>query len=197
MVAERVEEGVIPKTFISADEFLIDSTRLARRVYDSGFRPTFLVALWRGGTFPGMVIQEFLAYKGIKTDHIAIRTQRYNNGRIDEESDGPIKVYGLDYLVDHVNASDRILVVDDVWDKGKTIAAVVDQYRTLARLNAAREIKVATVDFKPLRNLTDRQPDFYVNRVDDWRVYPHELCGLTLGEIRAGKHPEIARLLLD
>jgi len=58
------------KEFIRADALFRDAFTLARRVYDSGFNPEALVVLWRGGTPVGMVIHEFLLYKGIRTYHI-------------------------------------------------------------------------------------------------------------------------------
>ena len=62
------------RTFIAADDLLLDSFQLARNIRDSGFRPDFLVGLWRGGSAVGIAVQEGLDYFGIKTDHIAIRT---------------------------------------------------------------------------------------------------------------------------
>src|SRR5271155_4276382 len=69
--------SAMDKLFISADELLRDSMELARRIVVSGFRPTFLVGMWRGGAPIGIAVQEVLEYQGIHTDHIAIRTSSY------------------------------------------------------------------------------------------------------------------------
>ena len=37
------------KLFLGAQELLEDSFRLAAQIFDSGFRPTFIIAVWRGG----------------------------------------------------------------------------------------------------------------------------------------------------
>ncbi len=37
------------KKFITAQELLEDSFRLAAKVYEDGFRPQFIVGIWRGG----------------------------------------------------------------------------------------------------------------------------------------------------
>ena len=37
------------KIYISADELLIDSFKLAKKIYESGFQPQFIVGVWRGG----------------------------------------------------------------------------------------------------------------------------------------------------
>ncbi|HLP47790.1 MAG TPA: hypoxanthine phosphoribosyltransferase, partial [Candidatus Kapabacteria bacterium] len=68
---------MVEKKYISADELLEDSFRLALKVYQSGFRPNFIVGIWRGGTPVGIAVQEMLDYFGIETDHIAIRTSAY------------------------------------------------------------------------------------------------------------------------
>ena len=53
---------------------LHDAYRLGVQIYNSGFRPTFIVGLWRGGSSVGISVQECLQYLGVETDHICIRT---------------------------------------------------------------------------------------------------------------------------
>ena len=65
------------KVFISAQQLLEDSFRLAAQVYDSGFRPQFIVGIWRGGAPIGIAVQEFFDYKKVDADHIAVRTSSY------------------------------------------------------------------------------------------------------------------------
>ncbi|MEM1146009.1 MAG: hypoxanthine phosphoribosyltransferase, partial [Pseudomonadota bacterium] len=65
------------KVYLDAQELLEDSFRLAAQVIRSGFRPSMMIAIWRGGAPVGVAVQELLAYKGIETDHIAIRTSSY------------------------------------------------------------------------------------------------------------------------
>ena len=40
---------------------------------------------------------------------------------------------------------------------------------------------------KPTKNKTDRKPDFYLHETDEWLVFPHELDGLTIDEIKENK----------
>ena len=65
------------KRFITAQELLEDSFRLGRLVLQSGFRPDFIVGVWRGGTPVGVAVQELLEHSGVSSDHIAIRTSSY------------------------------------------------------------------------------------------------------------------------
>ena len=40
--------------FIAADDLLRDSFQLAANIYEAGFKPDFLVGLWRGGSAVGI-----------------------------------------------------------------------------------------------------------------------------------------------
>lgn len=56
------------KLFVEEEEFLLDAYRLGVKVYESGFRPTFIVGIWRGGSSVGIAVQECLQYLGVETD---------------------------------------------------------------------------------------------------------------------------------
>ena len=62
------------KVYISAQELLEDSFRLAHKIFTDGFHPQFIVGIWRGGTPVGIAVQEFFEYRNIETDHISVRT---------------------------------------------------------------------------------------------------------------------------
>lgn len=170
------------KQYLSAEQLLTDSFRLAKRVLDSGFEPTIIIAIWRGGVPIGIAVQEFFAFSGVETDHIAIRTSSYDTG-IDLHLGG-VRVHGLNYLIKHVKAQDRLLIVDDVFDTGRTVDAVIARLTELARLNTPSDIRVAVPYFKPRRRAVDRLPDYYLEETDAWLMYPHSLEGLSLDEIR-------------
>jgi len=175
---------VVEKTYLTADQLLEDSYRLANRIIDAGFRPTHIVGIWRGGAPIGIAVQELLTYHGIESDHIAIRTASYTG--IDQQ-EKEVRVYALGYLVDTLNPEDRLLVVDDVFDSGRSIEAFLHELSVRCRHNMPRDVKIATVYFKPSRNRTKLSPDFYVHATEDWLVFPHEICGLSREEIRAHK----------
>ncbi|WP_339740844.1 phosphoribosyltransferase family protein [uncultured Maricaulis sp.] len=171
----------IIKTLLTADDLLTDSFRLARQVFDSGFRPTHIVGVWRGGAPVGIAVQEYLEYRGLDTDHIAIRTASYTG--IGQQAE--VRVFGEGYLVDTLNADDRLLIVDDVFDSGRSIEALLKVLRAKCRRNFPADARIATVYFKPVRNKTGLTPDYFLHETDDWLVFPHELCGLTPEEIAA------------
>ena len=114
------------RLYITADGLLADSYRLALKVLDSGCRPTHIAGIWRGGTPVGIAVQELLDFWGIKTDHIAIRTSLYTGIGTTAER---VRVHGLDYLVRKLNAEDSLLIVDDVYDSGRSVRQVIDDLR--------------------------------------------------------------------
>lgn len=168
------------KLFISANSLLRDSIELARRIVRSGFRPTFLVAMWRGGTPIGIAVQEVLEYHSIHTDHIAIRTSSYTGIGTQTKT---VRVHALDYLVSRLSAEDELLLVDDVFDSGRSLEAVIAELKRRCRRNLPEWIRIATVYYKPARNRSVLVPDYYIRETDSWLVFPHEIQGLTREEI--------------
>jgi len=157
---------------------------LGLRVVRSGFRPTFLVGIWRGGAPIGIAVQEILEYNGIDCDHVSIRTSSYSG--IDQQS-RTVRVHAVDYLVSALNADDHLLLIDDVFDSGRSLEAVIAELRRRCRRNLPDQIRIATVYFKPARNNSSLIPDYYVRATDRWLVFPHEVNGLTREEILANK----------
>jgi hypoxanthine phosphoribosyltransferase len=172
------------KFFISAQSLLSDSFELGARVLASGYRPSFLVALWRGGAPIGIAVQEFLERRGVSTDHIAVRTSSYTG--IDQQ-DKTVRVHAMDYLVSRMTPADRLLIVDDVFDSGRSLEALLDELRRRCGDRHPGEVRIATVYYKPSRNRSRLTPDWYVHATEQWLVFPHELVGLTEEEIAAHK----------
>ncbi len=168
------------KLFVSAESLLRDSIELVRRIVSSGYRPTFLVAMWRGSTPIGIAVQEVLEYHSIHTDHIAIRTSSYTGiGNAPKT----VRVHAVDYLVSRLSAEDELLLVDDVFDSGRSLEAVIAELRRRCRRNLPERIRIATVYYKPARNRSALVPDYYIRDTDSWLVFPHEIQGLTREEI--------------
>ena len=179
------------KLYLDAQELLEDSWRLGALVADSGFEPTFIVAVWRGGAPIGVAVQEILRARGVMADHIAIRTASYQG--IDRRDDH-VQVYSLNYLIKNVQREDSLLIVDDVFDTGRSIAAVISRLGQKARRNTPEEIRIAVPYYKPSRNLTERVPDYYLHETERWLKFPHSLEGLSREEI-AEYRPELASIL--
>ena len=170
---------------VAADELLCDSFRLAARIYESGFRPDFLVGLWRGGSAVGIAVQEGLEHFGVPTDHIAIRTSYSGAARYSEmiSKAEAIRVHGMQYLLENLCAEHSMLIVDDVYSTGSSVTAVIRQLAERTRRNLPRDIRVATVWYRPSER-TLRTPDYYVRETRDWLVLPYELTGFSIAELR-------------
>ncbi len=185
---------MVTKYYIDAQQLLEDSFRLGAMVLASGFRPSIMIAIWRGGTPIGIAVQEMLAYSGVESDHIAIRTSSYG-ADIDDRGQR-IRIHGMSYLVKHVTHEDRLLIVDDVFDTGHTIEAVIEDLQSKARLNTPRDIRVAVPYYKPSRSEVARVPDYYLHETSDWLKFPHSLEGLSVEEIREHR-PALYDILRD
>jgi len=172
------------KIFITAEQLMQDSVVLAQQILESNFHPDYIVGVWRGGTPVGIAVQETLDFFGIETDHISIRTSSYRGM---EQQRSRVRVHGLSYLTKQLDAGDSLLIVDDVFDTGLSVQAIIEKISGRTRRNCPEQIKVATAYFKPKKNKTDFTPDYFVHETAQWLVFPHEVDGLTRDEIRAHK----------
>ena len=181
--------------FIAADDLLRDSFQLAANIYESGFKPDFLVGLWRGGSAVGIAVQEGLDYFGVKTDHIAIRTSYTGAARYSQmvSTADSIRVHGMQYLLENLCSTHSMLIVDDVYSTGSSVTAVINQLAKRTRRNLPGEIRTASVWYRPTEK-TLREPDYFIHKTDDWLVLPYELAGFSIDELRSSR-PEMAGLL--
>lgn len=181
--------------FIAANDLLQDSFQLAANIYEAGFKPDFLVGLWRGGSAVGIAVQEGLDYFGVKTDHIAIRTS-YTGARsysqmVDKGES--IRVHGLQYLLENLCSHHSMLIVDDVYSTGSSVTAVINQLAHKTRRNLPHDIRIGTVWYRPTEK-TLRVPEYYVHETRDWLVLPYELSGFSITELTENR-PAMADLL--
>jgi len=181
--------------FIAADDLLRDSFQLAANIFEAGFKPDFLVGLWRGGSGVGIAVQEGLDYFGVKTDHIAIRTSytgARNYSQMVSKADS-IRVHGLQYLLENLCAHHSMLIVDDVYSTGSSVSAVINQLTRKTRRNLPHDIRVASVWYRPSEK-TLRVPEYFVHETRDWLVLPYELSGFSIDELQQNR-PELTGLL--
>lgn len=178
------------KVYLSAQSLLEDSFKLALQVFESGFRPDYIVGVWRGGAPVGIAVQELLHVLGVDSDHIAIRTSSYTG--IGERSK-QVKVHGLTYLIKRLESEHNLLIVDDVHDSGLSIDQTIIDLKRACKKNTPN-IKVATPYYKPKNNKTDRVPDFFLYETDEWLVFPHEIDGISTDELRENR-PELTDIL--
>lgn len=173
------------KTYLSANEVTRDSFLLARRIYESGFRPDVLIALWRGGSPVGIAVHEFLRIKGIDCYHTVVKCTSYTGIGVAET---PV-IENMDYVRAMLRPDSRVLVVDDIFDTGTTARCIRTELT-----KTTPNVRFAMPYFKPSHNVTSFAPDYHVRETDRWLVFPHELMDLTPDEIRT-KDPFVYDLL--
>ena len=171
------------KLYVSAEELLRASYELAWQVYESGFRPDYIVGIWRGGAPVGIAVQEFFDLMGVASDHIAIRTSSYKGIA---EREKTVQVYGLNYVIRQVESDNSLLMIDDVFDTGLSVQKVIEDLAKACKKNTPN-IRIATPYYKPENNMTERTPDYFLYETSKWIVFPHELKGLSLEEIALNK----------
>jgi hypoxanthine phosphoribosyltransferase len=177
----------IKKSYLSADEYLADIWRLSFEIVKGGWKPDLLLALWRGGAPVGVAVHEFLKTAGWDVRHIPVKCFSYDGIA---SNDGELQFDGGEEVFSSIAAGDRVLVIDDVFDSGKTAVAVKQRIE-----QKGAKMRFASVYWKVANNRSELKPDYYVNsRLADWIVFPHEIEGLSEEE-RLEKDPHLSRLV--
>ena len=108
------------KEFVTYDTVRNNAIKLAYKIYRDGFIPDIIYVSLRGGAYMGNVISEY--FKFVKDDgrpvfYAAVVARSYT-GFDQQES---IKIDGWTYNPDFLRHGDKVLLVDDVFDSGRTI----------------------------------------------------------------------------
>ncbi|MFK8051812.1 MAG: phosphoribosyltransferase [Woeseiaceae bacterium] len=188
---------MVKKNFVQEQALVEDAFRLGVQIFEDGFEPTFVVGLWRGGSSVGIYVQECLQYLGIETNHIALRTSYRGMNNYEQMVENPgdeIRVHGTQYLLEALNADDRLLIVDDVCGSGLTLSVVEQRLRKKLKRNMPADVRVAVIWDKPAKRKTASSPNYWVHQTDDWLVLPYELSGLSADELE--RHKPVAAELL-
>lgn len=181
------------KEFIPYDSIRNNAIALANEIYRSGFVPDVIYVSLRGGAYMGNVISEFFKFvrRGQRpVFYAAVVARSYT----DIHQQDRVSVDGWTYSPEHLRSGDRILLVDDIFDTGRTINHLVEVI--LEKGIPREDIRVAVHDYKVRQYAGERlpiQPDYYCRyhdiqepSQDQWIHYlSHELVGLEPGEINA------------
>lgn len=120
-----------------------------------------IMAITRGGMIPGCLISEALDIRNVMTAAVMFYTA------IETTMDEP---RFLQFPSDPLLVGKRVLIVDDVWDSGKTAMAVRHRVREAGGLPS-----VAVIHYKPRASrYPNDAPDFFAYETDAWIVYPWE-----------------------
>jgi hypoxanthine phosphoribosyltransferase len=194
------------KEFLQFDTVRNNALKLAHRIYRDGFIPDVIYVSLRGGAYLGNVLSEYF-----KIVHIGQRPVYYAavvaRSYTDVAKADRIRIDGWTYSPEHLRVGDKILLVDDIFDSGRTInylASVI-----LDKGIPRDDLKVAVHDYKYIVDKPEQlpvQPDYWCRRHElvmsdeaRWIHYmSHELVGLSEEELKKNYYahdPELREVL--
>ncbi len=193
------------KEFISPESIRDNALKLVYRIHsEDNFVPDIIYTSLRGGAYLANVFSEY--YKLVKNSsrpvfYAAVVARSYTDVR----SQSSVMIDGWTYSPEHLRTGDKIMLVDDIFDTGKTINKLSEVI--MAKGIPRGDLKIVVHDYKvPLYKDTHLpiQPDYYCRKHvietpedDTWIHYmSHEFVGLEMGEIEANyTDPESRQIL--
>ena len=130
---------------------------VTKKVVKADYQPDMITAISRGGSIPARILCDLLNVKELTS----IGVEYYTS--VKETIKRPVVLYPLNANV----KGKKILLVDDVTDKGDTL--VIAKNHVLKK--GADIVKIATLHYKPW---SVYKPDFYAEITKAWVVYVWE-----------------------
>ena len=154
-MAETAAEPVrINVTWDDLDHLVAE---LAERLA-AGPEPDVVLAISRGGLVPAGMLGYRLGWRDMLLAAVVV---------YDDEQGFRGEAEFLQFPSDDQIRGKRVLVIDEVWDSGTTIAAVSERIRA-----AGGEPVTAVLHYKPGRSRVGLVPDHYIVETNDWVLYP-------------------------
>lgn len=194
------------KEFLPYDTVRINALKLVHRIYqEDHFVPDIIYASLRGGAYMANVISEY--YKVALKNHkpvlyAAVVARSYAN--VANHSD--VRIDGWTYSPDYLRAGDNIMLIDDIFDTGRTLNYLLKIF--LEKGVPRENIKVVVHDYKVYKWRTPLpvRPDYWCRKFEIenpeqniWINYnSHELVGLTEAELEEHfykPYPELRPIL--
>lgn len=130
-----------------------------------GRRFDLVLAVTRGGMVPATLLAQALELRNVVTATVIF----YTDGG--DQFFGMTEPRFLSFPSADAIAGQNVLIVDDVWDSGRTARAV----RKRALVAYAKSVTLTVLHYKPTQTIvTDVAPDFYAEDTENWVVYPWE-----------------------
>jgi hypoxanthine phosphoribosyltransferase len=173
----------IQKFFISPEMLENDSWGFAKKLFKKGLDFDLFVGVTRGGAQVSIYIQEvFSVLTKESKSYATIQAQSYK-GVYDA---GEVVIDNINGVLRQIKDNTRILVIDDIFDRGKTFAGIKNELlKNIDKKNVS--LTMAALYYKPENRIVDLFPDEYYKTFDsdEWIVLPHELEELTVNEMKA------------
>jgi len=186
------------KEFLPYNTVRNNALKLASRIYNDGFIPDVIYVSLRGGVYLGNLISEYfkIVLRRTRPVYYAAVVARSYTGVLES---GEVKVEGWTYPPEHLRTGDKVLLIDDIFDSGKTINHLA---KILMDKDISRDdLKIAVHDYKYFYDRPEQlpvQPDYWcrkhelsIKEEDIWIHYSsHELIGLTPQELEEHYYAE-------
>ena len=171
------------KIFIDALQMERDCWGFAKKIYTMGEDFDIFSGITRGGAQISIYMQEvFALLSGKPKDFTTIHAQSYTG----IAQAGEVSVENIESLKNRMKKGKKLLIVDDIFDRGKTFKAVYE--KVIEQVDCNKEdVKIAALYYKPENTQVDIVPDFFYRTYasSDWLVLPHELDALSKEELAA------------
>ena len=190
---ERSAVSTFRKEFVPYNVVRNNALKMAYRIHQEGFVPDVIYVSLRGGAYIGNVISEYFKIVRKNTRPVfyaAVVARSYTNIN---ESD-KVRIDGWTYSPKYLRSGDKVLLVDDIYDTGRTVNHLTEVI--MEQGIPRKDVKIAVHDYKicHYRNYTcPIQPDYWcrrhvIEKAEDeiWIHYmSHELVGLSDEELEA------------
>jgi uncharacterized protein len=121
-----------------------------------------IIVITRGGIIPGAIVAERLSIQQV----LVASVDFYEDEQY--QLDWPVF---MQFPADSFLRGRQILIVDDIWDRGKQVVNVTERVK-----QAGGRPFSFVLHYKSHRSLfPDKAPDFYAVETTDWIIYPWEV----------------------
>ncbi len=143
----------VPVKKVSWEEIVEWSRVLADKVRESGYRPTVVIAVARGGYVPARLVCDFLGVENL----VSIQSQHWTEAAKKAER----AVLKFRYKIDL--SGHKALLVDDIVDTGESLLLakkhVLEEWKP-------EELRIAVLQW--ISPIAKFRPDYYALEVKDW-----------------------------
>lgn len=182
------------KEFLEYDTVRNNALKLANKIYKDGFIPDVIYCSLRGGAYMANIISEYFKILAkVNKFHPVLYAGVVARSYSDVAQHTKVFIDGWTYPPENLRPGDKILLVDDIFDSGRTINCLVETLMN-SRGMPREDIKVVVHDYKFFTYYNEQlpiQPDYYCRKFEinspeenRWIHYmSHELVGLSKKEL--------------